>query len=140
MIRTLTWGLPRRAVRLDGRAEGEQCWSVSGRGFTTARSQTGFFTASAAVATGLIGIGLDVAHVREETAAAPFMKQMDVFDALLIDVRTFLRLRENPADKALAVIGLEALGFEIHKNFFAAGPLSWFRRRLEGGSAIAELP
>jgi hypothetical protein len=89
----------------------------------------------------VLGIGLSVAHVREETATAPFMKHMDVFDALLIDVRTFLRLRENPSDKALAVSGLEALGFEGHKNFFAAGPLSWFRKRsVEGPPAVAELP
>ena len=76
----------------------------------------------------VLGMGLDVVHVRDEAAAAALMAQMRVFDALLVDLRLFLRFREQPQDKALAVAGLQGVGFERRRDFVLAGGLAWFSR------------
>jgi hypothetical protein len=76
----------------------------------------------------VLGLGLDVAHVRDEAAAAELIGSMAAFAELLVDLRLFLRFRERPAEKALAVSGLEALGLERWRDFPLAGGLTWFRR------------
>jgi hypothetical protein len=75
----------------------------------------------------VLGIGLGVAHVLDEAAAAPLMERMRFFEALLIDLRAFLRIREDPADKLLATEGLRAMGFERRRDYPADG-LSSFRK------------
>jgi hypothetical protein len=56
------------------------------------------------------------------------MAPLKAFDGLLIDLRQFLRLREAPSDKALAVASLRAIGFEIGRSFPVASGLAWFQR------------
>jgi len=73
----------------------------------------------------VLGVGLDVTHVRDETAAAPLLERMRVFEALLISVRRFLRLREDEAEQVLLTETLHSMGFTFRREFPDAR-LSWF--------------
>ena len=78
----------------------------------------------------VLGLGLDVAQVADEAAAAPHLQRIAAFDALLIDPRTFLRLRNDPADQAALADAVRALGFDARRDYPADG-LFWFRRAEE---------
>jgi predicted RNA methylase len=82
-----------------------------------------------------LGIGLGVLHVLDEAAAAPLTPPMALVDDLLIDLRLFLRLREDPAEREAVAGDLKALGFERRAEFPLRGELSWFQKR--GDSHIA---
>ena len=75
----------------------------------------------------VLGLGLDVAQVADEAAAAPHLQRVRAFDALLIDPRIFLRLRDDPADQAALALALEAIGFDACRDYPASG-LCWFHR------------
>jgi hypothetical protein len=78
---------------------------------------------------------LGVLHVLDEAAAAPLTPPMALVDDLLIDLRLFLRLREDPAEREAVAGDLKALGFERRAEFPLRGELSWFQKR--GDSHIA---
>ena len=81
----------------------------------------------------LLGVGLDVAHVHSEAAAAPHLARMSAFEALLIELRLFLRRRESAADQVFAAQALGSIGFEDRRNF-PGEALSWFGRKPEAGT------
>jgi|GEM_PF-1653021 len=77
-----------------------------------------------------LGVGLDVAHVRTESSAAPYVEYAGAFEALLIDLRLFIRLREGFAEQMILAETLRSMGFDAHRDYPAEG-LFWFRRSRE---------
>jgi hypothetical protein len=75
----------------------------------------------------ILGVGLDSVSARDEAAAAPLMERSRFFEALLIDLRLYLRQREDSAEQAAAADALKVLGFGERQDFPAA-QLSWFHR------------
>jgi hypothetical protein len=75
----------------------------------------------------VLGLGLDVAQVADDAAAAPHMLRIAAFEALLIDPRIFLRRRDDPADQAALAQALEAMGFDARRDYPAIG-VGWFHR------------
>ena len=76
---------------------------------------------------GVLGVGSDVTHVRDDVAADPYFKRMPVFDALLVDLRLFLRLRNLPEEKAAAIDALRSVGFDVERRFHYES-LSWVQK------------
>lgn len=75
----------------------------------------------------VLGMGLDVAHVHTEEDAAPHFARLVRFEALLIDLRVFLKRRLKPAEQDVAVARLRDLGF-VECNDYPPDFLSWFQR------------
>ncbi len=75
----------------------------------------------------VLGVGLDVAQVRTEAAAAPHVENAGAFEALLIDLRCFITLREAFADQMALAQTLKSMGFDARRDYPAEG-LYWFRR------------
>jgi len=75
----------------------------------------------------VLGVGLDVAQVHTEEDAEPHYRSLAKFDALLIDLHAFLRLRASPEDEEAAVRRIHASGF-VKRRDYADEVLSWFRR------------
>lgn len=85
----------------------------------------------------VLGVGLDVAQVRTEAAAAPHVENAGAFEALLIDPRCFITLREAFADQMALAETLKSMGFDARRDYPAEG-LYWFRRsRTSDGAAAA---
>lgn len=81
----------------------------------------------------VLGVGLDVAHVRTEASAAPHLENIRSFEALLIDLRLFVRIRETFAEQTVLSETLQAMGFDSRRDYPAEG-LFWFRRSEEKAS------
>lgn len=75
----------------------------------------------------VLGVGLDVAHVHTEADAEPHYRCLAQFDALLIDIHAFLRLRATPSDEEAAALRIHAGGF-VQRRDYADAVLSWFRK------------
>ncbi|MGI9169887.1 MAG: hypothetical protein ACR2FH_06885, partial [Caulobacteraceae bacterium] len=75
----------------------------------------------------VLGIGLDVAHASTEASAAPHLENARAFDALLIDLRLFIRLREAASDQMALAESLRAMGFDRRRDYPFEG-LYWFHR------------
>lgn len=84
----------------------------------------------------VLGVGLDVAQVRTEAAAAPHMENAGAFEALLIDLRCFITLREAFADQVALAQTLKSMGFDTRRDYPAEG-LYWFRRSRASDRAAA---
>ena len=81
---------------------------------------------------GVLGIGLDVAQVHTEASAAPHLENTRAFEALLIDLRLFVRVRETFAEQMALAETLNAMGFDKRRDYPAEG-LFWFRKsKLKG--------
>nr|MDQ2860500.1 hypothetical protein [Pseudomonadota bacterium] len=76
----------------------------------------------------VLGMGLDVAHVSTEDAAAPHFEKLSNFEALLIDMHAFLRRRDSQGEQDAAADRLYGLGF-IKRRDYAGDRLSWFHRQ-----------
>lgn len=76
----------------------------------------------------VLGVGLDVVQVQTEAAAEPHFERLANFEAMLIDLPSFLRKRTSPEDQSVAVEYLHALGF-IRRHDYSRDRLSWFRRK-----------
>jgi len=75
----------------------------------------------------VLGLGLGVAHVRTEAAADPHFRDLVHFEALLIDLRIFLRLRPTVEEQDMAADRLNALGF-VKRRDYRRERLEWFSR------------
>ena len=87
----------------------------------------------------MLGVGLDVAHVRTEAAAAPHLGAARAFEALLIDLRLFVRIREAFADQVLLAETLHSMGFDKRRDY-PAESLFWFGRSRQAGDRPAVAP
>jgi hypothetical protein len=76
-----------------------------------------------------LGVGLDTIFIfdGDERAATAIMRRMRSLNALLIDLRSFLRLPEGPAEQDAAAGDLVSMGFKIRQDF-PREALTWFRR------------
>ena len=114
----------RRAAIEDGRARLE----TTGLAPAGALTVVGALTPQGDLPRRVLGVGLDVAHVPSESAAAPHLARMGAFEALLIELRLFLKRRESPVDQAFAAQALRSLGFDDCREF-PGEALAWFGRR-----------
>jgi hypothetical protein len=81
----------------------------------------------------VLGIGLDASEVRDDEAAAPHMRRVPAFAALLIDPRLFLRLRESRDEQDRLVAELTTLGFTDRREYATDGVV-WLHRGLRDSS------
>jgi hypothetical protein len=122
----------RRAAIEAGREHLEQIGLLASGALTVLTS----ITPESALPGSTLGIGLGVVQVLDESAAAPLLERMRFFEALLIDLRAFLRIRETPADKAAAIVGLRAIGFDSRRHY-PADELSWFQKSNPGAGRLS---
>ncbi len=87
----------------------------------------------------VLGVGLDVAQVRTEAAAAPHVENAGAFEALLIDLRCFITLREAFTDQMALAQTLKSMGFDARRDYPAEG-LYWFRRSREASDRATAMP
>jgi hypothetical protein len=88
---------------------------------------------------GVLGVGLDVSQFRTEASAAPHLENARRFEGLLIDLRTFVRVRESFADQMILAETLHAMGFDKRRDYPAEG-LFWFRKSETCGNRQAAAP
>jgi hypothetical protein len=74
-----------------------------------------------------LGVGLDVSEYRDDELASVHVERSAAFEALLIDPRLFMRLRESEAEQQTIVDQLMRMGFE-HRIEFFADRLVWLHR------------
>ena len=83
---------------------------------------------------GTLGVGLGAVMGRDPALSEALMPHMAAFEGLLINLRTFLIMRESLTERETAAEELTALGFGRVRDYPAEG-LTWFRRNAVGGPA-----
>jgi hypothetical protein len=90
-------------------------------------SEVGALTPAGALEGRVLGVGLDVAHLHTQAAAAPHIENARAFESLLIDLRCFITIHESFADQVALAHTLHAMGFDLRRDY-PAESLYWFRR------------
>ena len=113
----------RRAAIEAGSAHLEEAGLLAPGRLTT----VGALTPMGALEGRVLGVGLDVAHVHTQAAAAPHIENASAFEALLIDLRCFITLHETFDDQMALARSLHSMGFDMRRDY-PAEYLFWFRR------------